>query len=257
MRRMSLARTKPSFFLTSLPVLAFVVSGCGTNDPEIKQASAADHGAALFLDPTLTGTAANAYSCATCHFTRVPASTTSGPILTGAPLAGVTRRPSYWGGQEVELLRSLNNCLYYFMLENAPVEATDERAEALFAYLDSLPSSPEDEKPWPFTIEVEVQPIALGQASTGKALYERSCQSCHGAPKTGDNRLVPRAPILPDQTLAQHPLGTYTEEERRLVFVQKTRHGGFLGYGGQMPPYSKEILSDEALGDILAYMGVP
>lgn len=252
---MSLPQKRLRFFRASLPrlpLLASLLAGCGTPDPEIVQASAADHGKALFSDPTLTATGANAYSCATCHST-----TQSGLPFTGAPVSGVTRRPSYWGGQEVELLRSINNCLYYFMLENAPVEATDERAEALFAYLDSLPSSPEQEKAWPFTIEVQIKPIANGQSSTGKALYEEACQSCHGAPKTGENRLVPRAPILPDQTLAQHPLGSYTAEERRLVFVQKTRHGGFLGYGGQMPPFSKELLSDEALGDILAYMGVP
>lgn len=224
------------------------------------QASAEEHGKALFSDPTITNTAANQYSCATCHALHPPpppGGSPTGPLYTGAPLAGVTRRPSYWGGAELELLRSLNNCLYYFMLENAPVDASDERAEALYAYLDALPSTKAEEEAWPFTIITPVELLPLGDAASGKAGYERGCKSCHGALKTGEGRLVPRAPVLPDQTIAEHPSGQYTDEERRLVFIEKTRHGGFLGYGGQMPPFSKEILSDEELSDILAYMGVP
>lgn len=247
-------RLSTSSFLGLSAMSAFSMLGCGSSETQIVQASAEEHGKALFSDPTLTGTAANSYSCASCHALN-PA--TSGPILPGAPLAGVTRRPSYWGGTEVELLRSLNHCLYYFMLENAPVAATDERAEALYAYLDALPSTQADEQPWPFTIVTTIEPLPLGDASKGKVGYERACQSCHGALKTGEGRIVPRAPVLPDQTLAEHPIGQYTDEERRLVFIQKTRHGGFLGYGGQMPPFSTELLSDEELSDLLAFMGVP
>lgn len=41
------------------------------------------------------------------------------------------------------------------------------------------------------------------------------------------------------------------------MFVQKVRHGGFLGYGGKMPPYSQEKLTDQDLGDLLELLGVP
>ncbi len=70
-------------------------------------------------------------------------------------------------------------------------------------------------------------------------------------------RLLPNAPILPEETLANHPSPDYTDEDRRLVFVEKTRHGGFLGYGGQMPLFSAEVLSDVDMADLLAYLGVP
>ncbi len=224
-------------------------------EPDIVQGTAEDHGKMLFSDPTITGTAANTYSCATCHATTMP--TEGGPILPGAPLAGVTRRASYWGGMEVELLRSMNQCLYYFMLSSKTWTAEDERARALFAYLDSLPSGPEDEEEWPFTVAVQITDPPAGDANAGASVYTRACGNCHGAAKTGEGRIVARAPVLPDQTLAEHPLGVYTEEQRRLVFVQKTRHGGFLGYGGQMPPFSLELFSDEELGDVLAFLGVP
>ena len=35
------------------------------------------------------------------------------------------------------------------------------------------------------------------------------------------------------------------------VFLEKTRHGGFLGYGGDMPPFSEEVLPDSVLADIV------
>ncbi|MDI1450547.1 c-type cytochrome [Polyangium sp. 6x1] len=241
-------------FLAGASLLSGLVCGCEP-EPEIVEASAEEHGKALFSDPTLTETQANAFSCATCHPTSKPSA--DGPILPGAPLAGVTRRASYWGGMEVELLRSMNHCLYYFMLSSKSWTAEDERGRALFAYLDALPAGPADEEAWPFTVPVQITAPPSGDATAGGSVYARACESCHGAVKTGEGRLVARAPILPDQTLAEHPLGTYTAEQRRLVFVQKTRHGGFLGYGGQMPPFSMEVLSDEQMGDLLAYLGIP
>ena len=33
------------------------------------------------------------------------------------------------------------------------------------------------------------------------------------------------------------------------------RHGGFLGYGGEMPPFSVEKLSDAELADLIEYLG--
>jgi thiosulfate dehydrogenase len=41
------------------------------------------------------------------------------------------------------------------------------------------------------------------------------------------------------------------------VFVEKTRHGGFLGYGGTMPPFSLNVLSDEDLADLLTFLRLP
>jgi thiosulfate dehydrogenase len=63
-------------------------------------------------------------------------------------------------------------------------------------------------------------------------------------------------PILPDDTLAAHAPPAYSPRTQRLVFIEKTRHGGFLNYGGEMPPFSLETLPDTDLSDILEALGV-
>ena len=68
---------------------------------------------------------------------------------------------------------------------------------------------------------------------------------------TGAGQLSASIPILPDDTLAAHPPPTYSPRLQRLVFIEKTRHGLFLGYGGDMPPFSLETLPDASLSDIL------
>jgi thiosulfate dehydrogenase len=219
-----------------------------------EKGSAEEHGAALFQDPTITGSDFNSFACATCHATARPAP--GAGLLPGAPLAGATRRSSFWGGSELDLLPSINHCTYYFMLADAPWTAEDANARAIYAYLDSLPSGPEDEAPVPFTVVVKVEDLPPGEPSRGKDIYRRACETCHGEAHTGAARLTTRAPILPDQTLSDHPLGQYTAEERRLVFTEKTRHGGFLGYGGQMPPFSLEVLPDKDLSDLLSFFGL-
>jgi len=40
------------------------------------------------------------------------------------------------------------------------------------------------------------------------------------------------------------------------VFTEKIRHGLFLGYGGVMPPFSREVLSDQDVSDLLEALGV-
>jgi len=59
---------------------------------------------------------------------------------------------------------------------------------------------------------------------------------------------------LPEDTLAEH--AGYSLRSQRLVFIEKIRHGLFLGYGGDMPPFSKEQLSDAEISDVLEALGV-
>lgn len=239
--------------LRRLAALA-LASGLGacTGDPSVvvQRGEAVDQGRALFRDPSIAGTSYNTYACATCHRADDPA---DARVLTGAPLAGVTRRPSYWGGSELELLRAVNACLYYFMLRDAPWSADDPDARAVYAYLDALsPDGGAGGDAVPFTVVVTVGDLAAGDAARGASVYATTCAGCHGAIHTAQGRLVPRAPALPDETVAEHPPPEYDAAARRLVFVEKVRHGAFLGYGGQMPPHSREVLSDAALADLLA-----
>lgn len=233
--------------------VAMLVVGCAEETPEpiVKHGTAADHGAALFVDPTVTGTGLNVYSCATCHENGAP---DPSRIRTGASLVGVTERPSYWGGQEVDLLRAINACAYYFMLKSAPYSADDETARALYAYLASISQGTEGRAAVPFSIVVSIADLPAGDATRGKGTYDRACAYCHGPAHTGKDRFVDRAPILPEQTLQQHPLGQYTAAEQRLVFVEKVRHGGFITYSGEMPPFAIENLPDADLADILQYL---
>jgi thiosulfate dehydrogenase len=232
---------------------AVLAVGCSDESPEsiVKHGTAIDHGAALFVDPNLSGTSLNSYSCATCHENGAADMST---IRTGASLVGATKRASYWGGQELDLLRAVNACSYYFMLKSEPFAAKDEEVGALYAYLESISEGTEGTAAVPFTVLVTIEDLPAGDATRGKDLYGRACAYCHGPTHTGKGRLVGRAPILPEQTLERHPLGTYTADERRLVFVEKVRHGGFITYSGEMPPFSIEKLPDAELADILQYL---
>ncbi|KYF65991.1 c-type cytochrome [Sorangium cellulosum] len=236
--------------------LACGVCGC-TGDPETKivDATAVEHGAALFRDPSVAETSFNRYSCATCH-EAIPGEA-GDAMLPGAPLAGAVNRPHYWGGQEVDLLAAINHCLYYFMTKDLPWTADDEAAQAMYAYLESLPGDGAAADAVRFTPVFALGQPPPGDPKNGELIHERACASCHGRARSGEGRLVARAPALPDQTLDEHPLGEYTEADRLLVFVEKVRHGGFLGYGGQMPPFSLEVLSDEEFGDLLSFYELP
>jgi len=235
--------------------LACAAIACG--DPEVVEVerTAIEHGRELLFDPTLGGGSSdNRLACATCHGERADAASAR---LPGAPLAGAVARPSYWGGAEPTLLGAINQCRYYFMFADVPWTGDEVEARAIYAYLASIADG--DASAQPFTLG-EVAALPAGDASRGAGLYAAACASCHGDAYTGLTggtlRDVPSAPVLPQQTLAEHPLSEYTPEERRLVFVEKTRHGTFFGYGGQMPPFSIERLSDADLADVLAHLGL-
>src|SRR5262245_48222237 len=96
--------------LLAAPLALSLALGC-TPETQVVQGTAVEHGEALFHDPMASKSSANKYSCATCH--EATAGEAGQTILTGSPLAGAVKRPSYWGGQELDLLRAINHCLYY------------------------------------------------------------------------------------------------------------------------------------------------
>jgi thiosulfate dehydrogenase len=225
---------------------AYLLAACSGGEPATE--GDAERGWELFESGALSDSAANIYRCSTCH-EAYPSG--GARVYPGAPLAGVTERPSFWGGQENDLLRSLDACRNYFMYASGPLRAESAEARALYAFLSSL--APGSSEAVPFSVVVNIAPLPRGDAERGSPLFVNACGSCHGTLHEGQGAL-PRVPPLPDATLADH--AEYTPFEQRLVFIEKVRHGGFLGYGGAMPPFSTEVLSDEQLSDILEALGV-
>lgn len=223
-----------------------------SSPPEEKR-SAIQRGQQLFASKALSASSLNDYTCASCH-DLAPLDPPS--KKAGAPLAGVTERPSFWGGQEAELLRAVNACRSYFMSASDPLEANTRDARDLYAYLESL--EPEDAREQPFTVVTTIgpEPLPPGDDYNGRVVYVMACQSCHGAMHSGSGRLSERVPVLPEDTLAKHPAPDYSPRAQHLVFNEKIRHGMFLGYGGTMPPLSVERLSDSEVSDVLQALGL-
>ena len=224
-----------------------VSSAC---EPPLVKKSAFEHGQALFATPGL-GLTESEYACTTCHD---GASVAPGLRKVGAPLAGVTERPSFWGGSEVDLLRAVNHCVVDF-LGGTAFQGSEVEAEALWAYLDGNSEEGAGAEPVSFTTDPTPPNLTAGDAAAGAPLYDAVCATCHGA-AFGASAPISAAPLLPEQTLAEHPPPEYTPEEQRFVFIQKTRYGRYYNYGGRMPPVSLEVLSDSELADLLAYLGL-
>lgn len=235
--------------LVTVPFGWALLAGCADDGPSTGEV---ERGRAIFSDPSIATSSSNVFSCATCH--AVDAASVADRVLPGTPLAGATLRVSFWGGREDDLLTAINRCRAFFMDTPAPWTGAEPEARALYTFLASLPAA--DTTPVPFTIpEVVAVPVGSHDAARGEGVFARACASCHGALHTGKGRLAPLAPKLPDETLNEHA-ATYAESERPLVFVEKARHGPFFQYGGVMPPFSVETLSDEDLSNLLAYLGL-
>lgn len=226
--------------------LALALAAC---DPEItvRHEEAVAHGAALYSSRSTSPSSLNLFTCATCHAIHPGSGAVAWP---GAPLAGAAVRPSFWGGHELDLLAAINDCRYEFMGAQKPWSAGDPDAQAMYAWLTSLPA--ELPTAVSFTVPATVHDLAPTDASHGAQVFAHACQSCHGSLHTGAGRLAARVPRLPDDTLAEHR--EFTAAENRVIFIEKIRHGGFFGYGGDMPPFSTEVLSDADLQALLAYL---
>jgi len=233
------------FAATAGALCSLLLSACGSSS----EPSAVERGRQLFESKALSQSRLNDYTCASCH--DLVASTPPSKKAGGA-LAGVTLRSTFWNDQEADLLSSINACRNFFMSDNQPLSATDDRARSLYAYLQSL--EPGDAAPIPFTVVTTIDPLPRGDATHGELLFAQTCLYCHGTTHDGAGRLSERMPILPEDTLVAH--AQYTPRIQRLVFTEKIRHGLFLGYGGVMPPFSKELLSDADVSDLLEFLGV-
>jgi thiosulfate dehydrogenase len=227
--------------------ILFFAGACGTHTNEVTtRGNATDHGRALFHDPAASPSVSNTFSCATCH----PSDVAEARAFSGASLAGATARTTLWGGQENDLLRSINDCRSYFMDAASPWTVDDEDAKDMYAYLLSLAPGSSDAQP--FTKVITIGDVPAGDAAIGATVFSETCKTCHGSLHDGVGKLASFIPSLPDDTVNSHAaLGAPAV---RLVFIEKVRHGAFVS-SGSMPPFSREALSDEELGALLAYLG--
>ncbi|HWP09207.1 MAG TPA: c-type cytochrome [Polyangiaceae bacterium] len=238
-----------SWLAAPLAVLA-----CSSAEPRaarenpLKDPATIARGQALFADPALSTLESNPFSCATCHELAPGESDDAKP---GSPLAGATLREGFWNGELGDLLEAVNVCFTRFMQSNVPLDAADARAVALYAYLASL--EPGDAEQQPFTIVGLILDVPRGDAGAGADVFRRACAPCHGALHRGASRIGTLVPVLPDDAIRLHP--GYDARSLRLIFVEKARHGSFLGYPGTMPPFSSEVLSDAAVSDLLEALG--
>jgi thiosulfate dehydrogenase len=210
-----------------------------------------EEGEALFGSRDLSPSAVNDYSCRTCH--ELSALETTETIKPGAPLAGVTLRPTFYGGQYNDLLDAINACRTEFMAAPIPLEADEQQARALYAFLESLEPGQPDAAP--FSVVGTPEELPRGELGRGQELYARACQGCHGLVHSGLGRLNESMTLLPEEFVLEHI--DYAPRIRRIVVVEKVRHGGFFGYGGRMPPFSLEALSNEQLADIIEALDLP
>ncbi|MBK7861437.1 MAG: c-type cytochrome [Archangiaceae bacterium] len=226
--------TRALFSLTLLGL-----SGC--------QLSAQGYGDQLFHDSQFSGSKFNTWSCATCHATT----DSDARQLSGHPLAGVTERPSYWGGNSPRLIDAASFCYVYFMRGPKAFEAGEPRSKALYEYLASL-SGPADARP--YTVVANLADVPRGDGARGEQVYASACRDCHGELHTGQGANSALASVLPE--VKDEYAQIFPGVEPSLVFIEKVRHGQFFGVGGNMPPFGLERLSDEDLGALLKYLGL-
>lgn len=229
----------------ALLVSSLLAVGCGG------PTSASDFGEELFQDSRLSDSQFNSFSCATCHAnTSKPE---AGHLRAGYSLYDAAFRPNWWGGYETNLLDAVNFCYVNFMRGVTPLTADDPKSRALYEYLVHI--SPDHEAPTlPLTVVKDIQDVARGDSGRGAEVYRAACETCHGEPHTGKDRLTSSASILPEVTNEYDSV--FPGIPHQLVVIEKVRHGQFFGVSGSMPLYSREALSDADLGALLAFLGL-
>ncbi|MYC77858.1 cytochrome c [Candidatus Poribacteria bacterium] len=220
-------------------------------------------GRELFHDPTFKGTIkpgnrqgyATGLSCANCHADFDETANPDGLIRAGHSVVGVPHRGEAKGGmiKEADFARAAGGggfCYEHF-LQRVPHDKVNptaipaEHAEALMAYFETISG---DNKGPEFEIAMldndgkkaagEKIGGMSGDSSKGWELFGRACIVCHPAANKGGigPQLVrSRAPRDIDKTMVR--------------WATKIRGGGSL-----MPFYAPDILSDQDIADILAFL---
>ena len=216
-----------------------------------EEIGAVELGRALVADPAFSSSSFNAFACTDCHAIEE----NDPEIYAGHPLLGAAARPSFWGGYEGTLKDAVDSCVVFFM-KGDPLDVESDNAKALFEYLLTLKDRGA-QTALPFTIvRTTTLAPARGEVARGEEIHRLACQGCHGAASSGDGRILKAAPpVLPEQAVTEGMM-LFPDFEISVVFTEKIRHGQFFDVGGNMPPFSLEMLSDEDLGALLAFYGI-
>ncbi|MFO0667453.1 MAG: c-type cytochrome [Polyangiaceae bacterium] len=143
------------------------------------------------------------------------------------------------------------------MSSNTPWMPNEENAQDVYAFLLSLEGGAGEglRRSIPLTMPRDIVDLPAGRSADGRGVYDRACKACHGEAHSGSARIRAGLPILPEETVDKHAY-LNSRDATRLVFIEKTRHGGFFGYGGSMPPFALEVLPNSDLAALLAFLGL-
>lgn len=208
--------------------------------------TAAEYGAQVFSDPAFSDSEFNAFACATCH-----AAEPDDGVRIAYSLYNSAFRKSWWGGTSPRLIDAVNFCTVYFM-RGADLESDDARGRALYEYLVSV-SPDRPSSALPLTIVENLATLPRGDSSRGRDVFDATCRRCHGEPHTGGGRISHMASIIPETSIE---FAKENDVDPMLVVIEKVRHGQFFGIGGNMPLFAREMLSDDDLGALVAYLGL-
>lgn len=250
-----------SFSLCSVLIIGFILLA----HAQMSQMSdKAQLGRELFHDPTFKGTIkpgpsksgfATGLSCANCHADFDDATNPDGLIRAGHSVVGVPHRGEAKGGmiKGADFARAAGGggfCYEHFLQRVAhdkvnPTAIPAEHAEALMAYFEFISG---DNKGPEFEIAMlddtakkaagEKLAAMSGDAQNGWELFGRACVVCHPTPYKagiGSQLIRSRAPRNIDAAMER--------------WATKIRGGGSL-----MPFYAPDILSDQDIADILAFL---
>jgi thiosulfate dehydrogenase len=229
------------FFLLTAALLA----GCGD-----QKVPAAELGKDRFADHKVSTSKFNTFSCASCHVVEA-----GGPMVvpgrfdSGYNLAGAATRGSWWGGGSTTLLDAINVCVREFM-GGAPLVKDSDPARELDAYLESVAPAMPAPAPFTFVRIVTALDDLKGDAARGGDIYQKACYRCHGEAHTWKGHSTSAATVIPESSISTFGA------QARAVTVEKVRHGRFINIGGIMPFYTAETMNDQAVADLMVYMGL-
>lgn len=196
----------------------------------------------------------NGFSCIICHDTGVDGE--SGIKRAGHTMMNAFNRPSWKNGNVNNLLEAVNTCLSDWM--NADTLSEDDLLwDALETYIRSISPDP-NSKPISIQIVSPPNPPTGGNYERGAAIIQSlACIDCHGRDlrgvmDEGGGLLAPYLVSRPEIPLDHE----YITAKIRLSGSNQSGSYEDLTYGGNMPFWGANRISDQDVRDIAEYIAV-